>query len=114
MSQDQQIEPTASVVVQVEREKTKRWLIVGGVFTICFCMTCWTFLKYSEIERPWWHYIIVPILPIILGWIPGALGIRRFRRYIARHHQRTVQLEQTTDPKRLTSGLNEDGTYEHD
>jgi hypothetical protein len=114
MVEEKPSEPAGGVVVQVEREKTKRWLIVSIAFTVCFCVACWTFLKFSQIERPWWHYIVVPIVPTVVGWFPGPLIIRRFRRYMAHHHDRTVNLERSVDPNRTTSGLNKDGTFEHD
>ena len=38
----------------------------------------------------------------------------RFRLYIKRHHGRMVKLEMSIDRKRSTSGLNEDGTSDHD
>ena len=65
MSTDQQSGLSPDVIVQVEREKTKRWLIVSVAISVWLAILCWTFLRFSAIERPWWHYVLAPVVPIL-------------------------------------------------
>lgn len=95
-----------------ERHRTLRFTVGAFVALVALAFICWTVVKVTE-KNPWVEALGI-VLAVLAGSSPFWIKLRRFRKYMERDHQRTVELEKKVDPNRSSSNLDKDGRFRHD
>lgn len=96
-----------------EQHKTVRTIAICTTIIICLGLASWATVRIVEIVQwPWW----LTLVWIIVAGAPSGgfyVVIRVFRRYVKHRNRRVVELEQTVDKKRESSGLEADGSSKY-
>ncbi len=97
---------TQTYLMVCERQKTIRI----GILCLAGCVFAWiiadAIIKLLAKEKNIW----IALLPYLLG--PGGILVtllKMWHRYVRINNKRTKELELKVDPKRTSSGLEEDG-----
>jgi hypothetical protein len=91
-----------------ERGKTIRRVVLCLTVVSAIWLIADAYVRVSE-NTHWLKVVATAIATILVVLAPLYLCIRRFRFYMKRDHQRTIELELKYDEHRETSGIKKDG-----
>lgn len=94
--------------------KTIRTLAVCATISALAWMILTSIVKIMEQGESPWVTIAIAAMSLVFGSGPIVVMVWRFRLYMKRDHNRTIQLEMSVDAARTSSDTNPDGTTKYD